>query len=857
MKRLFLALFMVSVTAVALSAAMRGREQGSRLQQTRISTFANTTCAVLDDGTARCWGANDEGQVGKETRTASEPLPAVVSSISSIVSIAVGGRHACAIANGGAVGFVVYCWGDNTWGQLGDGTTTDRSTPVLVQGLTNPIAITAGEDHTCAIMVDGTARCWGANSNGRLGTGSVNSYQTSPQAVQGLTGVIAMAAGAQQTCAVVALGAVYCWGSGAVGSYVGRYTAVPVVVDQVNGAVAVAAGGHSCALLVDGTVKCWGNNSNGQLGNGGDSGSLTAVPVSQLANAVGISAGRNHTCALIADGTARCWGDNTGGKVGDGTTTARSVPAAAVINLANAMEIATGGDHTCSVQANGTVHCWGSNGVGQLGNGTTASSATATTVSNIAGSIAARGLVSGSGFTCARRGNGAVACWGSDADGKLGNGSAQGSSSNPTLVSGLAGTALLSAGVNHACALTANGSVRCWGGNAGGQLGVGDYQPRQSPVAAGGIANAVSIATGLLYSCALNANGAVFCWGSNAHGNLGNGTQDDSLTPVAVQSLSAIKAISVGFRHTCALRADGTVWCWGDNANANLGIGTAQSLSTAPVAVPGVMDAVAVSTTAAHTCALLASGTAKCWGANFYGTIGNTTTATAQFPETVSGLTDAVGISAGFSHTCAVQAFGRASCWGNNQEGQLAAATLSDYYSPTPVIRTFANGTVPTPQGTVIAISASPGSARRHTCALRGNGQPICWGENLDGQVGISDSADQLRPVNVPSFTANIDTAGDLRSNGRIAAVTALVNCEAGAQAQIFVTLTQGAVVGSGVASERCTGGMARVPVVVPAAGPNGFVADQVTASLESIVREKGSVIDQQRWTRQVTLAVQ
>jgi alpha-tubulin suppressor-like RCC1 family protein len=407
-----------------------------------IDGTASAVCAITYSGVVSLTGVGscviDANQAGNGTYSAAAQVQqsftvsvAVVNPISA-TAIAAGGYHTCALLTSGGVD----CWGLNLWGQLGNGTLTDSSTPVAVSGITTATAIAAGYDHTCALLAGGGVDCWGFNNYGQLGNGTLTDSSI-PVAVTGITGATAIAAGGGQDCALLASGSVDCWGwnaYGQLGNGTRNDSSTPVAVSGITGATAIAAGFyHTCALLTGGSVECWGNNASGELGNGMSGfyvGSLTPVAVSGITTATAIAAGFHHTCAVLADGSVACWGDNILGELGNGTTTDSSTPVA-VSGITTATAIAAGHSDTCVVLTGGSVDCWGYNAVGELGNGTTTNSSTPVAVSGIttATAIATTFL-----HTCALLAGGSVECWGENYYGELGNGTTTNSSTPAAVV---------------------------------------------------------------------------------------------------------------------------------------------------------------------------------------------------------------------------------------------------------------------------------------------------------------------------------------------------------------------------------------------------------------------------------------
>ncbi len=333
-------------------------------------------CVLTTAGIVKCWGGNQYFQLGDGTSTTRLTPVDVVGLSPGVVSLSVGRFHACAISNGGGVS----CWGRNSYGELGNGTSgTDTGVPQQVVGLASGVvAVAAADFHTCALLIGGAVKCWGNNLYGKLGNNSTTNSAVPVDVVGLSSGVAVIAAGALGTCSVMDSGGLKCWGSnqfGSVGDGSGVDRLTPVDVPGLTSGVATVSvgAGHVCATSTSGALKCWGNNGFGQVGDGSTSNRLVPVDVVGMGSTVtSVSAANGLTCA-VANGTAlSCWGHNSEGQLGDTTTTDRWVPVG-VSGLASGVAGASGGTaHSCARIVDGRVKCWGNNSVGQLGDNTTA-----------------------------------------------------------------------------------------------------------------------------------------------------------------------------------------------------------------------------------------------------------------------------------------------------------------------------------------------------------------------------------------------------------------------------------------------------------------------------------------------------
>jgi len=691
----------------------------------------NHTCAIRSDGTAWCWGSNAFGQLGDGTTddriTPVEVVPSSGAKLPRFTAIVGGDTHTCALG----IDHTVWCWGHNDSGQLGNGgngSTSDFHDAVQVSNLSGATAIASGAAHTCAIA-GGSVSCWGNNAAGQIGNnGTVNVSQ--PQTVSGLSNVMVIAAGGFSTCAIDGQNQLWCWGDNghgqlADGSRTQRLSPNPAMV---QGAAGVAVGdGFSCVLAVPtsgGGVTCFGLNNIGQIGTPVDSGDhLNGSSIGFKGAAVSVVARTDFACLIDTEKQVWCWGDNEDFQLADATAEDRLVPVQTGFH--DAAAVVAGGGHTCALSTAGGITCSGYNGRGQLGNGRRTSQATPHVVSGIQNAVA----VSAGGFsTCATLADGTAMCWGGNDQGDLGDGTVI-SRSHPAPVSTLAGVEQLATGLSHACAVT-QGTALCWGANNNGQLGDMTNYTRGDPLPVSGLTGVTQIDAGGNNTCAV-AGGAVSCWGQGGVGQLGDGAPADVNAPVSVLMLKPhVSAVTVGDGHACAIQADTTVSCWGAGGGGQLGDGNFAGSSSLPVVASDLSGVDHVVAAAGFTCAHTADRNVWCWGGADRGALGFTVNHNVGTPTLLTTLTGATKVDAGGSHACAIKD-SALTCWGANFFGEVGDGSHDD--RGTPVALTMPGG---------VAV-ADVSAGEMHTCAALTDGSVTCWGDDRFGQLGDGVLADQ------------------------------------------------------------------------------------------------------------------
>jgi Regulator of Chromosome Condensation (RCC1) repeat protein len=345
----------VAGSILAISVPLTARGAPSAPSFVQIDAGYAHTCAITSRGGVKCWGANSHGQLGNDTRRLSRVPVDVIGLERGVKAISAGGSHTCAVTSTGRA----KCWGRNLTGQLGNGSTKSSRTPVDVVGLASGIkAIATGDFHSCALTSRGGMKCWGANNEGQLGNGSRTERHTPVDVIGLQSGVSTIAAGVQRSCAVTSAGAAMCLGLSRPAPARGLENGVKEIsIGWSSVSPGVGTGVLICALMRSGAVKCL-------------RGGPLPTDVSGLGSGVrALDTGELFNCAVTSGGWAKCWGQNRSGQLGIGSRTDRPVPAD-VIGLGRGVTaITTGGQHSCALTSRGKIKCWGKNSSGELGNG--------------------------------------------------------------------------------------------------------------------------------------------------------------------------------------------------------------------------------------------------------------------------------------------------------------------------------------------------------------------------------------------------------------------------------------------------------------------------------------------------------
>jgi len=652
----------------------------------------------------------------------------------------------CALRGNGTI----WCWGVNSAGQLGDGTTTDRYSPVQEANLfTDWVDISVLATHACARRTGGTLYCWGNNwrnaavdssdptkvDPATISMANPQGYVVSPTQVDAAADWTDVSAGVNRSCGIKSSGYIFCWGNGG---------ATPVVQGAASNWVEVAAGGDSnCALNDQNRIFCWGGNGKGQLGNG-TIGGFVASPVEESTTAGDwsrVTMGYSHVCGLRTSATGstlHCWGWNEHGQVGNAKiTTGESTPTLVGSGSIWASVIA-GYKHTCASKTTGELFCWGFNSNSQLGEGVTGDVSIPTLIGGVGQTDWGNLIAMGVNHTCVTKTDKKVYCWGRNDVGQIGNGTNTPIKNVPNRVGTDTDWRKVETGIFHTCATKTDGTLWCAGNNAQGQLGTGNNNHSQDFKQVTLNTDWSDIAVGKYHTCAIRG-GALYCWGENISGTLGNNSTTNANAPVQESNgYTNWTEVTAGDSHTCAIRSGGALYCWGSNLSYQIGNGTGGILAPdilKPILVGGTTVYDTVTAGARATCAR--NGSLHCWGNNaaydptgyvritpkqiWYGSFGNF----------------AVG-----NHVLGYDGSDRNfKTWGKNTYGQLGRGNLLD-------VGLFSASLF----STDAAFSAASSYGSCTTFVFSGTSRVLrCTGRNDYGQLGVGDYDDRLTFTTVDS----------------------------------------------------------------------------------------------------------
>lgn len=658
--------------------------------------------------------------------------------------IVVGSTHSCGISIAGKL----FCWGRDTSGALGDGGgNVDQLYPVPIDAANNYLEVAVGNYSTCAIRTDNSLYCWGNNTTGQLGIGNLISMNV--PTLTG-TGYVKVAKGLSSACGLKTDGSVKCWGSqnnGRVGNSLSAGDALlPVAISIGGTAVDVSVGyDHACAIRSDGATLCWGGNAIGQIGNGNTMDVLTPLEIVTGGGMVQVTGGQYYTCTLRADGKAFCWGQGSSGKLGQGAGTNSSLPVASQAAY-NFNSIKAGANTTCGIdQADSRLKCWGYGYYGLLGDGVRRGSSMTPVDASLLPGMTTHFSLNATNACAVSQGKGF--CWGGNSNNHLGTGNI----SKTAIVSlaPLVDFASVSLG-RGGCGITPAGALWCWGANdldsifATGNVGDGTTITRDAMVHVDPGVTYFSVSFGTRHTCGITTSNLLKCWGMNTGGQLGIGNTIGQNLPVPVAA--GFLSVSVGTTSTCAIDMSNKLFCWGNNADGQLGLGSTTSHDL-PQSVMPATDFSSVSVGANTACAVTVANDLYCWGNNNKGQVGDGTTVNVTTPFLV--VSSVQKVSVGAEATCYINNASSLYCWGRNASAEIGQGATSppQYTSPMMVGSSYNDVKVGKNMKT-----NGPGT---HVCALTNANTVNCWGASVFGQ-----NFPAVAPVVSPSlFEAGTFTA--------------------------------------------------------------------------------------------------
>lgn len=846
----------------------------------QISMGRDHSCAVDEGGQVYCWGWNSKGQLGQPISVTNSSIPQPVSGLSNALKVVTGDQHTCALLSSNEV----KCWGFNSFGQLGNGTSSDSHLPVTVSGLANGqiVDLDSGNgDHSCAQLrtdeYNATLRCWGRNDRNQIGQQNLQSNFSTAVQSTGYGQIEKISVGGRTNCFHNNVNVLYCFGSNAFGmlgngsiaasspfsstvlstrqgfipghlddiriSSVSRFSLVrptlslispigtsletnPLIAigitsanpinnnltqAKLNGSavsgltrngnllsgqlnlpliagenvlevsiqdtrgniglfktilkyspqldptkpVKVATSGlTSCYVTGEGYVWCWGSNQSGQLGVDNIRHSSTPIKNRYLKNIESISIASNALCAVDRDRNVSCWGDNFKGQLGSEDYDRRKRSFPVKVNLTKPfIKIVAGVDIFCAVNTDSTLTCWGDTPFNMLGNTFYNYRPTQhPTLSNV------KDIAFGLYHTCIIKNDNSVWCGGHNSGGQLGLGTFS-ERENLTPVVGITGAKQLSLARDNSCVTTYSNQTYCWGANGSFQIGAGSTHTTYGnplPVLVTIAPDAKTIHGGERSVCTVNFDDSLTCWGQNSHGEIGNSNYNlvkDGYTHTNLALLDFSMSISTA----CALTVNQEVLCWGSNLIGQSGT----PINTKYVNVPTEVlphtsifqDLSSLVAGQVNTCMKM-NGETHCWGNNEQAQLGFPTDNFAEFyPAKLTGLENVSHTSIGYTLICHVIPSGQAVCSGINTFGQAGVnPQVTQRVNVPQIISGLSN---------VYKVEAGLDSA----CAVKNDGTVWCWGNNTEGQLGNGNYLPTHLPQQVIGLTNVVEVSLAMRGS--------------------------------------------------------------------------------------------
>ncbi|MDZ4757318.1 MAG: T9SS type A sorting domain-containing protein [Bacteroidota bacterium] len=679
----------------------------------------------IREGTLWGWGNNDSSQLGDGTNI-NRKTAIQIGTDDKWVSISVGLTHTLGLKADGTL----WAWGYNAYGELGDGTKqTFRRTPIQIGNDSSWISITTGQHFSLGLKADGRLWTWGINNYGQLGDGT-DTNRLSPTLIVADSNWVAISAGSFFSHAIKADGTLWGWGNnvyGSVGDGTDTTRKKPVQIGNDNSWVTLSSGGgQTLAIKADGTLWSWGINTYGEVGNGNTNHIYSPVQIGSDNNWVYIYAGFYHSLALKSCGTLWAWGNNSWGAVGDSTSTDRHSPVQ-IGSDSNWVSVAGGNFHSFGLKANGIIWSWGYNNYGQLYDSTD----TVRIIPTLTKSYILSEWISisaGGTFTLGLKSDGTLWAWGCNNGGTLGD-STSINRDRPVQIGKANNWTSISASTICGFALKSNGSLWAWG--RGAALGDSNINNISYPIQIGVDKDYVSVASTETHSHALKSDGTLWGWGQNDAYQLGDSSNARKLIPTKIGTANNWVSISVGgnsyqgMGHGHGLKADGTLWGWGSNGYGELGDSTTGGRKY-PIQIGTNNDWISIVGTDAHTICLKASGTLWAWGRNNGGQLGDSTTKDRTSPLQVGKESYwlSIATSAAFaSSSHGLKTDGTLWSWGANDDGQLGDGSTTARLKPVH-IGTDKNW-----------VSVKGGS--NHTMGLKSSRSLFCGvGSNDQGELG-------------------------------------------------------------------------------------------------------------------------